>query len=108
MTAIENEGPRKVSGLTRKSSPGAYALAEVEADEPTSRVMRSAVAISPEDRIEALKSYHTARTRLAVYAAELSAAPASDIVPGVTAAYVEAMRQCLQSLLLNADVAEGL
>lgn len=100
MTAIEKDGPRKSSGFTRKSSPGAYALSVVAEAEP--------LEVSPEDRIAALKAYHTARKRLAVLASELSIAPASDIVPGVTAAYVEAMRQCLQVLLLNSDVAEGM
>jgi len=111
----KDEGPRKSSGFTRKSSPGSYALAEADlvpeaVAEPVSVTLQAAprAAVSSEDRIEALKAYHHARMRLAVLSAELSTAPASDIVPGVTAAYVEAMRQCLQVLLLNSDVAEGL
>jgi hypothetical protein len=102
MSIAENQGPRKSSGTSRKSSPGSYAVAESEVTDPV------LAAISAEDRIAGIKAYHEARLRLATLAAQLSNAPAPDIIPGVTAAYVEAMRQCLQVLLLNADVAEGL
>jgi hypothetical protein len=91
------QAPRQ-SGVTRKSSPGAYALARQDV-----RTLPTA-----EQRIAGIKAYHEARMRLAELAEELATAPAGDIIPGVTAVYVEAMRQHLQVLLLNSDVAEGL
>lgn len=105
MAAIEQQGPRKSSGTARKSSPGAYSVEDVAPESVRDPVL---AAISAEDRIAGIKAYHEARLRLATLAGQLSGAPAGDIIPGVTAAYVEAMRQCLQVLLLNADVAEGL
>ena len=92
------EETRRESGITRKSSPGAYSLTPVQGDVATALALR----------IEAIKKYHEARVRLDMLASELANADAKHILPGVTHVYVKAMGDCLQILSMYADEAEGL
>lgn len=101
MPASDPGENRTESGVTkRSSSPGAYAVKEP--------VASTRVQMSHEQRIEGIKAYHQARLRLCVLATELANAPAKEILPGVTEAYVGAMGDCLHILSMWADVAEGL
>lgn len=100
MRASEPGDRRSESGITRKSSPGAYAVHEPEATKATK--------LTEEERIAGLKEFHRARAKLGELALELASARASDIVPGVTLVYVGAMAECLQILKRFAEIAEGL
>lgn len=95
--AKEPDARRSESGVTRRTSPGAYSVSD-----PTPE------PLTPEERIAGLKEFHRARARLADLALELASARAADIVPGVTSAYVDAMAECLRVLKKFADIGEGL